>query len=137
MKTDENIQLALAPAPSYSDSSTSVMTSDGAEDETIAIGTPEPRAKTIAVYADSVASTEYCTAPEGIATFDVVFNVTVTDDDGSYKTYKVVKRIGVNKAKLAAEVDNIAPVAVVEAADTKAEKNKVSIVEQFRQLAGL
>jgi hypothetical protein len=136
MDAKENIQMTIVPGESYADSSTAVMSADGSTDTSIAIGAPEPTpAPKVTVYADSIGTTEYCSAQEGIATFDVIFSVTI-DDGGSYKTYKIVKRIGVNKAKIAAEVENIRSITVVESVKTE-DKEKISVVEQFRRLAGL
>lgn len=137
MEAKENIELTLSPAPSYADSSTAVMTQNGAEDPSIAIGTPEvvetPK-KTISVSAQSISTTNYSSNPDEIATFDIIFNVSI-DCDGCYKTYQIVKRIGVNKTKLAAEVENVRSVSVVESKVEK--KTEPSLVEQLRTLAGL
>jgi hypothetical protein len=58
----------------------------------------------------------------------------------SSKTYQVVKRIGIDKARIAAEVENAQPMSIVEAQpEVKPDPTKYVLteVERMRRLAGL
>lgn len=71
-------------------------------------------------------------ATKEVLTFDVVFDVTIQKDDGCYECYQVVKRIGIDKCKLAAEALCSDPVNIVESKSTAAD-----LKNQVRRLAGL
>lgn len=135
-QTAENFEVAVDP--SYVGQSAAVMSS-GAEDTTMAIGTPASvtPCERITVYANQITPIEYANSASPVACFDVVFSVGVQCEDGSCKTYQVVKRIGIDKCRIAAEVENSAPVSIVEAKKPD-EKVKVSeAVVRARRLAGL
>lgn len=125
----------IAPAPADS-----AMVAQG--DMTMAIGSPAPAAvdpKMISVYANSINPISFSSDADGIAAFDVVFSVGVHCGDSS-KTYQVVKRIGIDKARIAAEVENAQPMSIVEAqAEVKPDPTKYVLteVERMRRLAGL
>jgi hypothetical protein len=86
-------------------------------DPSVVIGAPESTAEltSINVYADSINAVSYqITSP--VAAFDVVFSVSIVDpEDGTARTYKVVKRIGVDRMKMARDAESSVPVSVVEA----------------------
>jgi len=125
----------IAPAPADS-----AMAPAG--DMTMAIGSPAPAAvdpKSITVYANGINAVSFSSDENGIAAFDIVFSVGVNCGDSS-KTYQVVKRIGIDKARIAAEVENTQPMSIVEAvAEVKPDPTKyvLSEVERMRRLAGL
>lgn len=115
-----------APAPevaAYDDASDSVV-----------VGSPSSSyaPHQVTVYAQSITPNTYA-ADSMVATFDVVFSVGIMCEDGSSKTYQVVKRIGVDKCKLAEEAMCSAPVSIVE---SKKEDAKAT-AKRFRILAGL
>jgi hypothetical protein len=111
-------------------------------DATIAIGSPAPAVvdpKMISVYANSINPISYSGEADGVAAFDIVFSVGVMCGDSS-KTYQVVKRIGIDKARIAAEVENAQPMSIVEATPApKVEEKKqvITEVQRMRRLAGL
>lgn len=111
-------------------------------DMTFAIGTPAPAQvdpKMVTVYANGINAVSFSSDENGIAAFDIVFSVGVICGEIS-KTYQVVKRIGIDKMKIAAEVENTQPMSIVEAqAEVKPDPTKyvLSEVERFRRLAGL
>jgi hypothetical protein len=99
--------------------------------------------RTISVYANSINAVSYDVSGE-VACFDIVFSVGIMDSDGSAcKTYQVVKRIGIDKEKIAGEVKDSSPVTVVEASKPEPKKvinegrSKPSELERFRRIAGL
>lgn len=107
------------------------------EMNSIAIGSPsrEHDPKNITVYSNSITPVSYQSADE-VAAFDVVFSVGIMCEDGSSKTYQVVKRIGIDKCKIACEAECSTPVSIVEskrAAIAEAAATK----SRFRKLAGL
>ena len=70
---------------------------------------------TVMVYADSINAVAY-TGDSTIISFDVVFTVScVCPESGRTESYKVVKRIGVDKMKLANDAKSSVPVSIVEA----------------------
>lgn len=113
------------------------------QDPSIAIGSPAtsvPDPKTITVYANSITPTSFSGDDSSVAAFDVVFSVGIAGGDGTSKTYQIVKRIGIDKARVAAEVENTAPMSIVEAqpvVKTDSTKYVLSEVERMRRLAGL
>lgn len=97
----------------------------------------------ITVYASSitpvdsmggVATSAMKDAPEkvvqDIAQFDIVFNVGVNCGGGVSKTYQVVKRIGVDKCRLACDAESTTPVSIVESQDVDSKR-------RWRKLAGM
>jgi hypothetical protein len=111
-------------------------------DASIAIGSPSPAhvdPKTITVYANSISPISFSGDADGVAAFDIVFSVGVNCGETS-KTYQVVKRIGIDKARIAAEVENAQPLSIVEAQPApKVEEKKqvITEVQRMRRLAGL
>lgn len=89
----------------------------------------------ITVYAGAISPVSYADS-DPISCFDVVFTVGI-NVDGASKTYQVVKRIGIDKCKIAAQASAGAPVSVVEAKAEPKQKPRISEVQQFRRLAGL
>ncbi len=132
----------FAVDPGYADQAAVMMTTPGAEPESaVTIGAPAPAVvdpTTVTVYANSINPISYSGDANGIAAFDVVFSVGLACADGSCKTYQVVKRIGIDKCKIAAEVENSTPVSIVEAKVEETVKPRVNeSVSRARRLAGL
>jgi hypothetical protein len=95
----------------------------------------------IGVYMDSAQVMNY-DPKSPIVLVDMVLSVSVTDPStGSSKNYKMVKRISMDKCKLACDAEHLTPVQVVEAEDDPLEV--AQIMEQFyaakraREIAGL
>lgn len=109
-----------------------------AADSSITVGTPGQvhSPACVSVYAESIAACGAYDPTCGVATFDIVFNVGVLEGNTS-KTYRVVKRIAIDKCKIACEAECAPPISVVE---TKAEEKKAetaAAVKRFKILAGL
>lgn len=122
--------------------SVSFATQDEMPDETVVIGNPEPEIcssdkRNINIFASSINATEYTVMANGIASFDVVFSVNITDEVGNTKTYQVVKRIGVDKCKMAAEAESGTPVSIVETKKVVEQKPVLTEAQRFKRLAGL
>lgn len=119
-----------APAP--------VVSYDDAEDATIAVGSPvdQHNAADITVFANSITPVSYGAANEEVAAFDVVFSVGI-NCDGVSKTYQVVKRIGVDKCKIACEASCSTPVSIVESKSEALKEEAAATAKRFRRLAGL
>lgn len=130
----------FAVDPGYADQAASVM-SQGSPETAVTIGAPAPATvdpTTVTVYANSINPISYSGDSTGIAAFDVVFSVGLACADGSCKTYQVVKRIGIDKCKIAAEVENSTPVSIVEAKVEETSNQKINeTVSRARRLAGL
>lgn len=88
----------------------------------------------VTVWTDSITPANLDAADAGVAAFDIVFCVGISCEDGSCKTYKVVKRIGVDKCKIACEAECSSPVSVVESKNTDGANQTA---KRFRILAGL
>jgi hypothetical protein len=95
----------------------------------------------IGVYMDSAQVMNYDPRSPAVLV-DMVLSVSVADPNtGSLKTYKMVKRISMDKCKLACDAERLTPVQVVEAEDDPLEI--AQIMEQFyaakraREIAGL
>jgi hypothetical protein len=138
--TSENFDLDM----SQIGQSTAVMSTGREPNTSIAIGTPAASmpCERITVHAQTIQTTDYGASSAPVACFDVVFNVGVQCEDGSCRTYQIVKRIGVDKCRIAAEVEHSMPVSIVE--EKKADATSVveeqrikTIVNRARQLAGL
>lgn len=89
----------------------------------------------IYVSANAISACTY-DAENPIASFDVVFSVHITADDGTSKTYQIIKRIGVDRKKIADEAMRSVPTSVIEAKQAPQEKFLIS-KERARQMAGL
>lgn len=102
----------------YDTTAASVMSPAGmGDDVAIAVGDvaesdPSMDPSKITVYAGNISPVSYSDT-DPISCFDVVFTVGI-NDGGSSKTYQVVKRIGIDKIKIAAQASAGAPVSVVE-----------------------
>ena len=91
----------------------------------------------VCIYADCINPISYM-GDDPIIAFDVVFSVAVTcPETNTIETYKVVKRIGVDRMKMADQAKSTTPVSVLEAKDEGAEKAKAAQKVRARQLAGL
>lgn len=102
---------------------------------------------TITVYAESITANAW-NDMDPIVSFDVVFTVSIRNNNGedqyagcTTKTYKVVKRIGVDKAKIACDALGSVPVSIVESNDAldkkKAAEKLNEHLAQMRQIAGV
>jgi hypothetical protein len=127
--------------PSYADQAAAVMSSPSAPETSVVIGDPSTAVDSsmVSVFANTISPVTYGQDSNGIACFDVVFSVGVTCEDGSCKTYQVVKRIGIDKSKIASDAMNTAPVSIVEAKkEVETKKPQVNeSAKRARQLAGL
>ena len=132
----------------YDTSAAGVMSAQGVGDDVaIAIGDVAETdsamdASKITVYAGNITPVSY-NDTDLIACFDVVFTVGM-NCDGQSKTYQVVKRIGIDKIKIAAQASAGAPVSVVESIkpvevvkESQQSKSGITDVQKFRRLAGL
>lgn len=113
-------------------------TSGSGDDVAIAIGDVADTdssmdASKITVYAGTISPVSYSDT-DPIACFDVVFTVGM-NCDGSSKTYQVVKRIGIDKVKIAAQASAGAPVSVVEAIKP-VDPDGQYIIKQTKELGG-
>lgn len=106
-------------------------------DPSVVIGSPDNarHPSCISVYAESISYSGSYDPECEVCTFDVIFNVGIREGDTS-KTYRVVKRIGIDKVKLACDAECSTPVSVVEHNDT-AKKEAAATAKRFRILAGL
>ena len=109
-----------------------------AVDPSMVIGSPDnARAPScISIYAETITASGSYDSESPVCTFDVVFNVGIREGETS-KTYRVIKRIGIDKVKLACDAECSAPVSIVE---EKAEAKKALAAAQakrMRQIAGL
>lgn len=136
-----NLPMISAPAMGVTGDVTAslspVVAYDDAEDATIAVGSPVDKhdPANITVYANSITPVQYGGGEE-VAAFDVVFSVGI-NCDGVSKTYQVVKRIGVDKCKLACEAASSTPVSIVESKSAALKEEAAATAKRFRRLAGL
>lgn len=87
----------------------------------------------VSVYANSINPVSYM-GDSAIVSFDVVFSVACTDPStGSISTFQVVKRIGVDKMKMAHDAQMTTPISIVEAK----KPTVMGTTERFKMLAGL
>jgi len=85
------------------------------------------------VYALGV--TNASTSEGNILAFDVNFSVSFTcPDTGTFSTYQVIKRIGVDKMKMVHEAKMSTPITIVEA---KKPETFVHSADRIKALAGL
>lgn len=149
MGPEESAPDEYATSQAYSDDAAVVLSPDN-DHSAMTIGNPVPAdaqdPKMISVFSSSISPISYGQSDEAVAAFDVVFSVGIACADGTSKTYQIVKRIGIDKVKIAAEVSNGAPVSIVEAKEAPVETTPKTIKEsvtrisnttRFRQLAGL
>lgn len=131
MTTTNEMDVSMALVPTD-------VTTDETDGGSMVIGTPAeapapvegPAQENIYVYANSVTGGSDVPG-SNITTFDVTFTVSCTcPESGKYTTYQMIKRIGVDKVKMAAEAASTVPVSIVEgtrtAAQVKAEIKDVS-----------
>lgn len=108
-------------------------------DSSIAIGNPITKdldPSSITVYANSINPVSSM-GDSAIVAFDVVFSVScVCPDSGRTSTYQVVKRIGVDKMKMANDAKMSTPISIVEAKKQSTLGLGVSTA-RFKALAGL
>lgn len=121
-------------------------------DDTMVVGAPrhEHDPSKVSVYAGTitpvannygtVSSAETASAPapaDAVAVFDIVFSVGIDCGGGVTKTYQVVKRIGIDKCKIACEAECTTPVSIVESKAEAALAEAAATKKRFRILAGL
>lgn len=107
-------------------------------DDVVSIGSPPPvMEKRVSVYANNITPVSYGDDNSPLCCFDVVFSVGVGCEDGTTKTYQVVKRIGIDKMKICAEAEAGTPVSIVEDKKEQPTKFVISESKRFRILAGL
>ncbi|WP_407305207.1 hypothetical protein [Acinetobacter sp.] len=100
--------------------------------EGVASGDIDP--ESVLVYSSNIASVS-SGGGSNITAFDVTFTVSFTcPDTGTFSTYQVIKRIGVDKMKLAHEAKMSTPITVVEA---KKPEQYVYSKDRIKALAGL
>lgn len=91
----------------------------------------------ISVYAHSINPTSYM-GDDNIASFDVIFSISITDQaTGSITTHQVVKRIGVDKMKMAYNAKMTTPVSVVEAKKPAPKEESRISSDRIKALAGV
>lgn len=107
-------------------------------DTSVVVGSPDNSrpASVISVYADSITPSGSYDETSTVCTFDVVFSVGIREGDTS-KTYRVVKRIGIDKVKLACDAECSSPVAIVEHATEAKKALAAAQAKRMRQIAGL
>ena len=130
----QSMSVELPPVPS-------ITTPDGVGvDPAIVMGSPDTGAldpKNVTVYANSINPVSYM-GDSTIVAFDVVFSVgCVCPESGRTETYQVVKRIGVDKMKLANDAKSSTPVSIVEAKVPAAPEKFLISKERMRTIAGL
>lgn len=109
------------------------------EPETITISEPGPKEmdpESVYVHANSINPVSSMSKDNNVA-FDVVFSVSCTcPDTGAAQTFQVVKRIAVDKMKMAHEAKSTSNVSVVES--KPAEKFAMSeSVQRWKTIAGI
>lgn len=107
-------------------------------DDSMVIGDPtsDYDASKITIYANNISSVNTMGEENGIVAFDIVFSVGINCGD-STKTYQVVKRIGIDKCKLAGDAERSTPVSVVEQQSNALKEEAAATRKRFRRLAGL
>lgn len=112
---------------------------DNDADDSIVVGDPvgnmmDPSSVTI--YANTISPVSY-SSDSAIVAFDVVFSVGCVCPDGKTSTYQVVKRIGVDKMKMANDAKMTTPVSIVEAKQPEKVIMAGVTTARFKALAGL
>ncbi len=117
---------------------TSPPVEDYAASDSMVIGVPETHRSPhqIYVYAESIQGAGAVSRDDGIATFDVVFCVSITEGS-STSTYKVIRRLALDKVKLACEAECAPPVSVVEDKEVERKAAASAQAKRARQIAGL
>jgi hypothetical protein len=142
--TEMNMPIISAPALGVTGDVTASMAQgapaisyDDAADATIAVGSPVGQydPSTITVYSNSITPVSYGGSDE-VACFDVVFSVGI-NCEGVSKTYQVVKRIGIDKCRIASEAACSTPVSIVESKSEALKEEAAATRKRFRRLAGL
>lgn len=107
-------------------------------DASVVIGSPDIAhdPSCISVYAESISASGSYDPESPVCTFDVVFSVGIREGDCS-KTYRVVKRIGIDKVKLACDAECSTPVSVVEEKSETRKAEATATARRMRILAGL
>jgi hypothetical protein len=107
-------------------------------DETMVIGSPHMShdASCISICAESIQPCGGYDPECEVCTFDVIFNVCIREGDTS-KTYRVIKRIGIDKIKLACDAECSAPISIVESKTEALKEQASATTQRFRRLAGL
>lgn len=107
-------------------------------DQSVVIGSPDNsrQPSCISVYAESIQPSGSYDPECAVCTFDVVFNVGIREGEMS-KTYRVVKRIGIDKVKLACDAECSTPISIVEEKSQQKKEEAAATAKRFRILAGL
>lgn len=96
-----------------------------------------PACDHIMVYSDGCTPVN-AGSDDAMAMFDVTLCVCCCDPaTGRQTTYKVVKRLAFDKAKLASQAEHGTPISVVEAMDPALKARTEHRVNRFRAMAGL
>jgi hypothetical protein len=109
----------------------------GDMDMSIAIGAPNTvyDPANVTVYANNITPVTY-NSQEEVAAFDIVFSVGINCGETT-KTFQVVKRIGIDKCRIACEAEASSPVSIVESKSDALKEDAVATRRRFRRLAGL
>jgi hypothetical protein len=73
---------------------------------------PQPKYKNI--YVSPACFEQASNTPDGMTVFNLVFDVSYTDENDSYKRFKVAKQISICPDKLACEASQTQPIQVIE-----------------------
>lgn len=118
------------------------ITTDVSTDGSVVLGDPvsqdaERSQDVVYVYANGISSGSE--VPDtNIVTFDVTFSVSCTcPDTGKGSTYQVIKRIGIDKMKMAQDAKMTVPVSIVEAKQEPVVESFSYSANDFKRLAGL
>lgn len=90
----------------------------------------------VTIYVDSVRPVEYGSTDQ-MACFDMVLSVGILCDDGRSKTYSLVKRISMDKQRIAKQAECGAPISVVENQTEAKGISAAPTLRRIRRLAGL
>ena len=118
------------------------ITTDVSPDGSIAIGAPAAAPgmdpKSVYIYANSINPVSSMD-DSNIVAFDIVFSVSCScPDTGTASTYQVVKRIGIDKMKMADAAKSTTPISIVEAKQPEPPKPSLRMsTDRFKALAGL
>lgn len=132
------INLPMVSVPPMAAEPVAHPAAEPAFDPSVVIGSPNSsmHPSCISVYAENITASGAYDPECEVCTFDVVFNVGIREGDTS-KTYRVVKRIGIDKVKLACDAECSTPVSVVEHAAEAKKAEAAATAKRFRILAGL
>jgi hypothetical protein len=90
----------------------------------------------VTIYVESIRPTEYGSTDK-IACFDLVLSVGIFCDDGKTKTYSLVKRIAMDKERIAKQAECGAPISIVEKQAEAKGILATPTLSRLRRLAGL